>query len=254
MEILSPSTAFKPTSHDRKLCQSVLDKISLWGKFNIGEFTLYPVSNVYDLLYDPQENGNHDATGSYIIDCFTRFTPYVFGVEDAVHDKYIDEVHKVDPSYIFGYDNLSHSRVPLTQQDNIENHTPGLVYDYALMKKYFGIEDDEEFKRVYEAETDSTIDILKNYPQLFVAKLKDNPHMTDRDYLRQNIRRKVTDLMIFLNNSCDQDPDEAWRDEIKAVDLTAAEIEFLLDVHFKVLDLNHPLKINDLATVENLTR
>lgn len=236
------------------LCESILKKMAAWGRFDLDVFTLYPVSSVYDLLYDPQENGNHDATGSYIINCFTRFQPYVSEIDDSLYEKYIDVVDKLTQSYIFGYENLQKSRVPMKKQDNIYNHISGLIYDYNLMKEYFGIQDDDDFKRVYEAETDSTVEILKNYPRLFVAKLKENPHMADRDFLRQHIRGKVNGLMVFLNNSCEQDPDEPWRDEIKAVDLTAAEIEFLLDVHFKILDPNHPLKINDLATVDNLTR
>lgn len=62
--------------------------------------------------------------------------------------------------------------------------------------------------------------------------------MLDREYLKTEMRQDMNALTYEMN------------DQI----LTDTEIDFLIDVHFKIMDVNHPLKINDLVTCENLIR
>jgi hypothetical protein len=214
--------------------RALLKKLEDWGRVDIDYFTLYPVSNYFDLLYDPEANGNHDSTGSYIIG-----DRILSECDIERKDEVLEALRRCSPSYLFEMTDLLH------------DHVSGVIYNYDLAKREYERvygEDfsDEEFKKRYREEFEVEADVLHIYPILFVEEMKKFPLTFDRDYLRATIRRETDELITWL-----EDPEEEkGTGEFEHLKLTDEEVEMLLDAHFRILD--GALKINDLVTPENL--
>lgn len=234
-----------------KAWETILQKIESWRTPYVDLFTLYPTNNVFDLLYDPEANGNHDSVGSLLINCFSYYKIDLEKekVGNSTKDEWETRLKKTFPSFLFGEEGLYYPNDDMYFEciDSILDHDQGIVYDYNSMKKYFEIEDDEQFKTKYEAETKLKVEDLKQYPENFVSILKESPIMLDNDALRQNIYDRVHALVQFLKE--EDKEDETFPVPERAM-LTDAEIDLILDLHHRVLD--GEVKINTLAVPENL--
>ena len=208
----------------------LLKKLEDWGRVDIDYFTLYPVSNYFDLLYDPEATGNHDSTGSYMIG--ERFLP----VDDIERkDEALDALQRCSIGYLFQFSDLWMDR------------EEGIIYNYDLAKdeymKIYGFQTDEEFRERYEENLEVSPDVLRIYPHLFVEEMKKFPLALDRDHFRASIRRETDELIRWME-------EERGTGCCCHLKLTDEEVEMLLDAHFRILDGS--LKINDLVTPENL--
>lgn len=234
-----------------KAWETILQKIESWRTPYVDLFTLYPTNNVFDLLYDPEANGNHDSVGSLLINCFSYYKIDLERekVGTSTKEEWETRLKKTFPSFLFGEEGLQYADHNMNFEcvDSVLDHEQGIVYDYDLMKKYFEIEDNEQFKTTYEAQTRLKVEDLKHYPENFVAILKENPIMLDNDALRQNIYDRVNSLVQFLK---EEDKEAETIPVPERAMLTDTEIDLILDLHYRVLD--GEVKINTLAVPENL--
>jgi len=242
------------------LASSILNKIKRWTEADVDLYELYPTNNIYDLMYDLY-SGNHENVGVNIIG-------QIDGMGQDVLDNFLNLTHE----YLFYYnldeksDDLEKYGIHIDSKilDNIPDHITGIVYDYDLMKNvYFKIEDDETFIKIYKEATGTDPEILRNYPQIYSSELRKHPKMLDRKYLHEHIRNNSDDHVDFINGEIKADVENSDNESDNEAEiipgllvpkLTDEEIEFLIDIHFRVLNPNDPLKINSLATLENLAQ
>jgi len=237
----NPREDYIKYSKQTLICQSILTKINEWRAFDISNFEIHGVNNVYDLLYDPdypEDNDNHYAVGSYMIRSSVPVNNKYF-----ISSIYNDQLYILSPSYIFPY------------FDEIYDHKFGIVYDYNYMKAYYEhMEErnltDTEFGKLFMQHQEISIDVLKNYPALFAAELRQNKYFTDRENLRNILRDRNDELMDFISQAVTEET--GLEEDMKDLRWTDEEIEFILDLHFRVI--SNSLKITTIVTCENLMK
>lgn len=241
------------------LCQSIFRKFAEWKhmKAEAEEGRLEYPATIYDMLYETHHDGYtigswllEDETTHYNWDQLSRYE------QSKVYESlYPKKPWTLSQRYFFQtiFEDMENPERYVPEMPGyIEDYTPGIRYDYDLMKnEYFGIPDDARFKYAFEDATGLPVTILNTYPLLYSENLRTNPAMLDRDFLRKQIRHRTDELLHFIN---DNDETLPLRPELEAVRLTDPEIEFILDLHFRVLDPADPLKINSLATCEDILR
>lgn len=222
----------------KKFCRRMLDKIDKWRTQEVDMFDLYEAPNIFELLYSNEENGNHDSTGSYIINQSTRDPNR--NITDEVKDEeeyeiYMEELNKFTPVGIFGEES---SLYEVTQDleivDSLMERSP-LIYDYKLLLKV--LEKNGKSFQDYENISEMSVEMIENYPKFYAAKLAENPTMHDMKFLHDNIRRKTNGLVKFL---VEENDGASTYDELI---LTDEEIEFLLSIHRRILDPEDELTI-----------
>lgn len=236
--------------YKKKFCKRLLNKIGRWGKMDVDVFTLYETPNIYELLYNSEENGNHDATGSYLINETTHY-PGVRNTEEqeAKYLEYVEELQKLSPIGIFGEESALNELIAdvgdLVAVDALMDREP-LVYDYKLLDEI--LERNGKTFEEYEQESSISREMIMNYPRLYAAKLAENPAMNDMEFLHDNIRWRTNELVEFLIEGTELD---VTAEELL---LTDEEIEFLLSLHRRILDPNDTLTIVSLVKCKNLVK
>ena len=232
--------------YKKKFCKRLLNKIRKWGRMDVDVFTLYETPNIYELLYNSEENGNHDATGSYIINETTHY-PDVFKNHEE-YQEYSEEINKLSPIGIFGEESVLNEVISdagaLDVVDALADRE-SLVYDYKLLNEI--LERNGKTFEDYEQASGMTRQMIMNYPKLYAAKLAKNPAMLDMEFLHNIIRKRTNELVEFLLEGTeleDVTPEELL--------LTDEEIDFLLSIHRRILDPSDDLTIVSLVKCKNL--
>jgi hypothetical protein len=225
----------KMTKNDEKLCQQLLDKLNLWRYEKLSMFQLYEAPNIFDLLYNDRANGNHDSTGSYMINQFT-------GVKDK---KYMKDLNKLTPKGMFGEESVLFELTEDNGPDDSFEDRENVIFDYKLLLSVLK-RNSKTFKE-YERESDMNADMVKNYPKLYAAKLAENPIMHDMKFLHDNIRKKTNELVKFIIQER-----EEGTSTFEELILTDEEIDFILSLHRRILDPSDSLTIITLVECKYL--
>ena len=220
----------------KKFCRRMLDKMDKWRTQEVDMFDLYEAPNIFELLYSDVQNGNHDSTGSYIINQSTRDPKRNITDEaEEEYETYMEELNKFTPVGIFGEES---SLYEVTQDieivDSLMDRSP-LIYDYKLLLKV--LERNGKSFQDYENVSEMNVEMIENYPKFYASKLAENPIMHDMKFLHDNIRRKTNGLVKFLVE--ENDGASTYNELI----LTDEEIEFLLSIHRRILDPEDELTI-----------
>ena len=181
----------------------------------------------YLILYNPKQNGNDNATGSYLINEITRY------IDEHKSEEYLEELQKLNPVGIFGAESsLNKVIVDVGVFDVVDalEDRKSLVYDYKLLEEIL----EKNEKTFEEYESGMSREMIMNYPKLYAEKLAENPIMNDMKFLRENIRRKTNGLVGFLLDKTYQTQFfDITADELL---LTDEEIDFLLSIHRRILN------------------
>ena len=237
----SPLSVDPEILYKKKFCKRLLEKINKWGNLQVDLFTLYDAPNVYELLYNPEGNGNHDATGSHLINETTHYP------DSKINKKYLKELQRLSPIGMFGEESVLNEVISdvgaYDVVDALGDRDP-LVYDYKLLEEVLK-RNGKTFEE-YEEASGMSRELFINYPKLYAAKLAENPAMHDMKFLHDNIRRKTNNLLEFLVEESELDLN------VQELFLTDEEIDFLLSIHRRILNPNDNLTIISLVKCKNL--
>jgi hypothetical protein len=214
-------------------CKKLLNKMNKWRTQEVDYFDLYEAPNIFELLYNDEQNGNHDSVGSYIINQKT-----------LAREDYMDELYKLTPIEMFGEESYLYDLTGDIQIVDSLSDREELVYDYKLLLEV--LERNGKTFQEYENVSGMSLEMVKNYPKKYDAKLSENPLMHDMKFLHDNIRRKTNALVKFLT---EQNDGASTYEELI---LTDEEIDFLLSIHRRILDPEDELTIISLVNCKDL--
>ena len=234
----SPLSVDPEMFYKKKFCKRLLEKFDKWRSTEVDLFTLYDAPNIYDLLYNPEGNGNHDALGSHLINETTHYS------DTQIDEEYLEELQKWSPMGMFGYDSALYQLTrDIGPSDALEDREP-LVYDYKLLEEI--LKANRKTIEKYEEASGMSRELFMNYPKLYAAKLAENPAMHDMKFLHNIIRRVTNKMLEFLVEESELDLNA------QELFLTDEEIDFLLSINRRILDPNDSLTIISLVKCKNL--
>ena len=224
--------------YKKKFCKRLLNKIEKWRNIQLDDLQLKPAPNIYNLLYNSETFGSYDnpeAIASYLIDeADTTF----------YNTEYADELKSLSPEGIFGENSalykLTHDMTPVNSLLNRDL----VIYDYNLLLEILK-KNGKSFKN-YQKLSGMSLEMVKNYPKRYAAKLSENFRMHDTKYLHKKIRSKTDKLVRKLVEESETDM------KYEQLILTDEEIDFLLSIHRRILDPNDNLTIISLVKCKNL--
>jgi hypothetical protein len=188
----------------------LLNKFHLIGSMD-DYSEIYDPYNVYDLLYNPEGNGNHDSWGHHL-----------FNVDDP-------ELNQYTPGFIFSDESaLFELTQDLKSVDALIDHSY-LPFDYAYLLEV--LKRNERTLEEYEDELGYSSEWIKNYPQLFAEQLRKIPQMTNREKLREKLRKNTDNLVNWFKDELEVD-----EETVKELSLTDEEIDLILDLHERILN------------------
>lgn len=256
-------------SNGGHVCLRLFEKIKMWIEEEQDHNLKYPAT-IYDLLYRCDDE---NSIGTYMICIATAFYEMKDAERTYPSDEDFDKTeqltrkyYKTDPTLLsqeYFFRDLFFRELPRLDSshgilqnppDHFEESTPGVRFTYDLMKnEYFEMEEDAEFRAAFELLSDGSPDILNQYPLLWSENLLTNPAVLDRDFIRERIQSGMEDLIMKVGGHMAQyDRSDRYQAARRHYGLTDEEIEFLVDLHFRVLDPADPLKITSLTNCDEI--
>jgi len=218
----------------------LLEKFDKWRSIEVDFFQLYNSMNIYDLLYNPIENGNHDTLSSYLINEKTK-------MNTDIKYEYFKQLHELTPESIFGEESLLFELTEdIEPNDNLTEFSEYISYDYEYLIYILNKNGKtiEEYEKLLE-EHGKSINDIKEYPKLYIQKLSENPAMHNINFLHEKIRNKTNQL---IDNLLDETENEYTKEDLI---LTDDEIDLILDLQQKVMNFENGLTILTEVKAEN---
>lgn len=254
-------------------CENLVAKIKWWTEEALDTHNIpygfLPINNIYDLLY---ASNSFDLSRYILGKDITQL--YEYDGDDI-------EIRRFTPDYIFGeMINLLYEGGLIAKPDidiepsedydrafDVTDRNLGVIYDYDKMKEYFETKDDKAFENKYnrlilQDGKHLTIEELKDYPYEFVGILKDKWLSYDRERVRKTITEGLEKL---VEGTLDSIATEVIEEGLEVDGLRMAElvnahrfndedIDLLVDLHFRIMDIHDVLNIDSLFTCETITK
>jgi hypothetical protein len=257
---------------------SILTKIKAIRKFAIDsvDYLLYHVTNLYDLLYNPSADDDRDTVGSHVMnwtkvlyESFKNSQQLVDSIEEQIMNavnninastpeklffEVLDEIDDLEPYTVYDLTGKKKIYTYDKPSEILDDHHKNVIFDYNFMKSVFKITDDSRFDTIFQLKTGIKAIDLKFYPAMFAKKLRSYPSFLDFKLIKEIIRREtdsyITTLYTLLpeNNEDENEIKIAYEQaESSPLKFTEEELDYLVDLHKRVIDVNSTLRINMLV-------
>jgi hypothetical protein len=217
--------AAAPAAGQREVCKSFLRKLKNYVDtvFNEDGYMIHLPNNIFHLLYSTGMDREISLLNPMV---------HLRHEEWEAQRAYLDTLNKVSPETIF------------QMSDEWEEHQLK-VFDYDYIKGKYG----NDWKRELELDDDFyTENVMKNYDKMYAEALKKIPFYTDMSAVREKIVRGTN----AWTNIIEEGKDEMWKSKLPKVKLTNDEIDFVVDIHRRVL--SGDLSILTLINCDDLTK